>query len=195
MSDIAWPSEAVPYEFSLKRYTKVFRATSVFGKTGQNIDMLNDRWMVSCSIGIRSKEDSAALEAFVNSLRSGSGVVLCHHFSRPEIRGVLTNPTTQATLKGSQILVLNAQPGDNLKAGDMLGVGTQLYQVVIDCSTTTNTLTVPIILRLRSNIPAGLSVVTSKPAARFRLSSEASTTFGPGGSIMGTTLEFVEVVN
>jgi len=195
MSDITWPTVAVPYEFSLKRYTKVFRATSVFGKTGQNIDMLNDRWMVSCSIGIRSKEDAPALEAFVNSLRSGAGVVLCHHFTRPTIRGLLTNPTTRATPQGSENLSLNVQPGDNLKAGDMLGVGTQLYQVVLDCSTTTSILTVPVILRSRVDIAAGLPVTTLEPKGRFRLSSEASTSFGPGGVIMGTTLELVEVVN
>jgi hypothetical protein len=108
---------------------------------------------------------------------------------------VLTNPTTQAISKGSETLILNVQPGNYLKAGDMLGVGTQLYQVVLDCSTTTNTLVAPVILRPRADISAGLSVITSEPTGRFRLSSEASTTFGPGGAIMGTTLELVEVVN
>lgn len=195
MAEITWPSSATPYEFTLSRYTKVFRGSSVFGKSGQNIDMLNDRWMLSCSIGIKDSDDSAELEAFVNSLRSGSGVVRCHHFVRPVIRGVLTNPVTQTTAKGAQQLNITCAVGNYLKAGDMLGVGDQLFQVSIDCSTSTTTLTVPVTMRSRKTVSAGLQVITSQPTGKFRLASAASTTFGPGGVMMGTTLELVEVVN
>lgn len=194
MADISWPSSATPYEFTLSRYTKVFRGTSVFGKSGQNIDMLNDRWVISCSIGIRDADDSAELEAFVNSLRSGSGVLRCHHFARPVIRGVLTDTVTQAIAKGAQQLSITCAAGNYLKAGDMLGIGDQLFQVALDCSTATTTLTVPVTMRSRVAISAGLSVITSEPAGKFRLASAASTSFGPGGVMMGTTLELVEVV-
>ena len=195
MAEIAWPSSATPYEFTLSRYTKVFRGTSVFGKSGQNIDMLNDRWMVSCSIGIREADDSAELEAFVNSLRSGSGIVRCHHFSRPVIRGVLTNPVTQAIAKGAQQLSITCAVGNYLKAGDMLGVDDQLFQVALDCSTATTTLTAPVTMRSRKGIGAGLQIITSEPTGKFRLAAEASTSFGPGGVMMGTTLELIEFVN
>jgi hypothetical protein len=195
MAELTWPSVAVPSKFTLSRYTKVFRSISAFGKSGQNIDMLNDRWQISCEIGIRSKDDSAELEAFVNSLRSGVGIVRCHHFKRPVIRGVLTNPTTAAIAKGAQALTINCTAGNYLKAGDMLGVGDLLFQVALDCSTTTSTLSVPVTMRSRKAIASGLSVVVSEPTAKFRLRSEASTSFGPGGVIMGTTLEFVEVIN
>jgi len=194
MAELSWPSIATPSEFTLSRYAKVFRGTSVFGKTGQNIDMLNDRWKISCSIGVRSYDDSAELEAFVNSLRSGSGIVRCHHFARPVIRGVLTNPTTAAIAKGSQTLTLNCAAGNHLKAGDMLGIGELLFQVALDCETSTTTLSVPVTMRSRKAFSAGLTVVTSEPTGKFRLASAASTSFGPGGVIMGTTLELVEVV-
>ena len=136
MAELAWPLVATPYEFTLSRYTKVFRGSSAFGKSGQNVDTLNDRWMVSCSIGIRNKDDGAELEAFVNSLRSGSAIIRCPHFGRPTIRGVLTNPTTAAIAKGAQNLTINCAAGNYLKAGDMLGIGDQLFQVALDCQPT-----------------------------------------------------------
>jgi hypothetical protein len=195
MVELSWPSVATPSEFTLSRYAKVFRGTSAFGKSGQNIDMLNDRWKVTCSVSVRSYDDSAELEAFVNRLRSGSGIVRCHHFARPVIRGVLTNPTTAAIAKGSQTLTLNCAAGNNLKAGDMLGVGDQLFQVALDCKTDTTTLSVPVTMRSRKAVSAGLAIITSEPTGKFRLASAASTSFGPGGVIMGTTLNLVEVVN
>jgi len=194
MAEISWPKSATPQEFTLSRYTKVFRGTSVFSKSGQNIDMLNDRWKVSCSIGVRNPEDSFELEAFVNSLRSGSGIVLCHHFARPYIRGVLTNPLTQTIAKGAQQINITCESGNYLKAGDMLGVGDQLFQVAFDCSTNTSTLAVPLTMRSRKLVSAGFNVITSEPTGKFRLASTASITFGPGGVIMGTSLELVEVV-
>ena len=150
--------------------------------------------MVSCSIGIRDKDDGAELEAFVNSLRSGSAILRCHHFGRPAIRGVLTNPTTAAIVKGVQNLTINCAAGNYLKAGDMLGIGDQLFQVALDCSTVTTTLSVPITMRNRLDIAAGLTVTTTQPTAKFRATPGASTSFGPGGVMMSTTLELVEVV-
>lgn len=194
MAELSWPSVATPYEFTLSRYTKVFRGTSAFGRSGQNIDMLNDRWKISCSIGIRSRDDGAELEAFVNSLRSGAGVVRCHHFGRPTVRGVITNPTSGSIAKGAQSLTINCAAGDYLKAGDMLGVGGLLFQVALDCSTSTGVIVAPVTMRSRQALSAGLSVTTSQPTAKFRLASAASTSFGPGGVTMGTTLELVEVV-
>lgn len=194
MANLVWPSSAIPYEFTLSRYTKVFRGSSVFGKSGQNIDTLNDRWKVSCSIGIRDLEQGAEVEAFVNSLRGGAGIVECHHFSRPSIRGVLTNPTTQTTAKGQAVINLNCAAGNFLKAGDMLGIGDQLFQVALDCTAVGSTISVPVVMRNRKAIAAGLAVVTSQPTAKFRLVSAAATTFGPGGVIMATSLELVEAV-
>lgn len=192
MAEISWPFSATPSEFTLARSTKVFRGTSVFGRSGQNLDFLNDRWTLSCTIDIRDKDEGAELEAFINSLRSGAGIVLCHHFARPEIAGVLTNPLTQALSIGSQNLRINCAIGDYLKAGDMLGVGDQLFQVALDCTNTTGVLTVPITLRNRRAIAEGLTVITSRPTAKFRLSSAVAATFGPGGVIMSTSLELVE---
>lgn len=194
MSVVAWPETCIPYEFTLSRYTKVFRGTSAYGKSGQNVDMLNDRWKISCTIGLRSADDSPELEAFVNGLRSGASTTTCYHFKRPYIRGVLTNPLTQTMSKGAQNLSITCAIGDYLKAGDMLGINDQLFQVALDCTSTTTTLTVPVTLRSRDDIVAGLSVTTVKPTGNFRLLGTASTSYSPSAVIMDTTLEFVEVI-
>ena len=194
MANIAWPDCAIPYDFTLSRYTKVFRGTSIFGKSGQSVDTLNDRWLAKCSISLRDKDASAELEAFVNKLRGGGAVVLCPHFARPVIGGVLTNPTTQALGAGAQTLVLNCTAGDYLKAGDMLGIGEQLFQVAFDCSASGASISVPVTMRSRKPIAANTAVITSYPTGKFRLSSVASTTFSPGGITMGTDLELVEVL-
>lgn len=195
MANIAWPDSAIPSDFTLSRYTKVFRGTSLFGKSGQNLDTVNDRWLAKCSISIRDRDAAAELEAFVNKLRGGSAVVLCYHFARPVISGVLTNPTTIAMAMGVQNLTLNCAAGDYLKAGDMLGIGDQLFQTAFDCAASGTTITVPLTMRSRKPIAGSVAVTTVQPTGKFRLVGVGSTTFSPGGITMGTELELVEVIN
>ncbi len=196
MPNIVWPSILLPSEFALKRYTKVFRSKSMFGHTAQNADMLNDRWLASASMSSKDKDSAATLEAFINNLRGGANTVDLYHFARPTISGNMTGTVTYAEeLMGSQSLTIASPTGTTLKAGDMLGVYGLLVQVAFDCVSSGGLLVIPLTMRLRKTIPIGTTVITSKPTGKFRLAGQTSTSFGPGGRIMGLSIDLLEVIN
>lgn len=85
-------------------------------------------------------------------------------------------PTLSATAaQGAQSLsVTTSVAGVTVKAGDMLGVGTQLVMVGADATAAGTALTVPLASRLRASVASGSAVVWDKPRAKFRLSSDTS---------------------
>lgn len=193
MANIIWPSEAIPREFNLSRYTKVVRNVAIFGRKGQNIDMLNDRWLASVQIAARDADTSPILESFVNKLKAGASTVECYHFGRPEISGLLlSDMVTSTNPQGSEYLNVSAATGSTLKAGDMLGVSGLLLQVAFDCTAVSNAIQIPLTIRLRKPLSSGITVVTSKPTTKFRLSDIGSTTYGPGATIRGISLNLAE---
>ena len=195
MFDVQWPEFATPASFSLTKHTRAFSNVAGYSKKGQNVDILNDRWKVTLGISMRNRETAPRLEAFVNGLRRGISTVRLYHFGRQQILGTLTNPETLVTPRGSQTLNLQVQVGDFVKAGDMLGVGDQLFQVAFDAVATTTSLAVTLNSRVRLDIPSGIAVQTSQPTARFRVVGNPATSYGPGGVMLGLSLEFVEVIN
>lgn len=191
MANITWPSDLYPSEFSLKRYTKVFRGNSNYTQKGQTYNLLNDRWL--CSLSIPSKDAASAgkVDALMNSLRAGANTVSLWHMQRPNILGSIgASPTCQSAPIGSSTISLTVPAGSRLYAGDMLGISGQLLQVAFDCTTATTTLIVTLVGRTRK-VTSG-SVTTASPTAQFRLIGTASSTYGPGGRIIGQTLEFAE---
>lgn len=196
MANIAWPDQAIPSEFSLTRYTKVLRNKSMFGHTGQNIDLLNDRWLASVSLATKSKEDAGVIESFVNNFRSGANTVQIYHFSRPEISGRLSTPTLYSNITlGSESINIAAQAGDSLKAGDMLGIAGLLLQVAFDCQAAGGVLTATLTHRVRKSVSSGTAVQIEKPTGKFRLIGKGSSSYGPGGIIIASTYEFAEVID
>lgn len=195
MANLAWPSELIPFEFTLARFTKVFRGKSVFGRSGQNLDTLNDRWTVSMSCSAKNSSVAASIEAFIANMRNGANTVDIYHFARPSVSGSLTGvPSAFSTGQGSQVLTVSAPNGSALKSGDMLSVGGMLNQVSEDCTASAGSLTIPLVMRLRKPVSAGEAVILDKPTARFRLAESISPTYGPGGYIMSMGLNFVEVL-
>jgi len=83
-----------------------------------------------------------------------------------------------------------------LKAGDMIGVSGQLFQVKSDCTANASgVLTVPLVNRSRRSITSGASVLWDKPTAEFYMMDPRSRsvyTPGFGGS---QTIELVEKVS
>lgn len=196
MANVVWPSELYPSEFSLKRYTKVFRGKSIYTQKGQTYNMLNDRWLCSLSVPTKSSIEAGSIEALINSLRGGANTVSLWHMQRPNIAGSIgSTPTCQAANIGATTLTLNVPVGSKLYAGDMLGVSEQLLEVAFDCETASTTLSVPIVGRTRKVVNSGTSVITSAPVVRFRLIGNASSTYGPGGRIIGQSFDFAEDIS
>lgn len=82
-----------------------------------------------------------------------------------------------------------------LLAGDMLGDGTQLYQVAEDCTATdAGDMTVPVVNRARGVVASGTTLLWDRPTALFALPAmEQSTTWLRGGSVDSMVVDAVEV--
>lgn len=80
-----------------------------------------------------------------------------------------------------------------LKAGDMLGLGSQLFMAAEDATATdAGEMTVPVVHRVRSTLTAGSAVTWDKPTAEFTMPSRfASVVHFPGG-IEGAGLDLEE---
>lgn len=196
MSNIIWPQTLIPSEFSLRRYTKVFRSKSIFSQSGQNTDTLNDRWLASVTIASRDNSEASKLEAFIANLRNGANTVELYHFSRPTITGTMSGTiTANSAALGSQTLSIATQTGTTLKAGDMLGVSGLLVQVAFDCEAVNGIIDIPLTMRLRKPVSVGTTVIKSNPTAKFHANGQTSTSFGPGGRIMGVSFDLLEVIN
>jgi hypothetical protein len=197
MPNLLWPSYAIPSSFDIKRYAKTIRSMSVFGRVGQNFDLVNDRWIVEVSISIRDAAIGAQIEAFVNYMRNGANTVEIYHFYRKKPLGsMLGTPVTNGvTPQGSDAISIQAVAAETLLAGDMIGINNQLFQVAFNCAANgSGIISVPIVGRVRESIPDDAIVVLQSPTARFRLSQEGSVTFGRGGHMEKTSLMFCEVI-
>jgi hypothetical protein len=74
------------------------------------------------------------------------------------------------------------EPGATVKAGDMLGVGSQLFQVRTDAAANdAGLMTVQTVNRTRVSLTSGAAVVWDRPTATFAVQDQSSAfNFGPG---------------
>lgn len=159
-------------------------AASPYGGSEQAIDLLNDRWIMNLQLIQNSYANAQAIEAFIGSFRGQVNTAYLYHFARPTptgtVRGTLTL-NASAAQGASSIVVTGCNPTTGtFKAGDMLGVGTQLLMVASDCTAVAGVITVPIINRLRAALSSGAAVTWSAPTAEFRLLSSSGVNYVAG---------------
>ncbi len=159
------------------------------------VDLLVDRWEASITLGVRYADDAAAIEAFLNNFRGQVNTVGLWPFYRPVPRGTMRGSPVlaSAVAQFAASLPLTVAAGATLKAGDFLGVNSQLVQVASDCAAVGTLLTVPIINRLRSAASSGSVVTWQKPTAQFRLLTNPGMVYRQG-IVDGLTLDFGEAI-
>ena len=174
--------------------------SSPYGGSEQAVDLLNDRWLMTCELPPSPRHSEGAWrEAFINNLRGQSNTVALWHFTRPAPRGTMRGTLTlnaSAAQGASSIVVTGGagQAGTTLLAGDLLGVGSLLLQVGADCTANgSGVVTVPIANRLRRALSSGASVTWDKPTAEFRLATHSGVHYGPR-SVSATSFDFVEKI-
>lgn len=200
MSTITLPVGFCPNAFSLRLATVQRAHSSPFGGSEQVVDLLNDRWMASMTLPMRLHSDAAKYEAFVASMRGMTNTVNLHHFVRKVPRGTMRGaPVTyfSPTAQGSDHIIIRTVPnlvGVTLLAGDLIGVDGLLLQVAADCvSVADGGINVPLVNRVRRQIPIGVPVTWDRPTAPFRLMSAPSVQYVPGYA-EGVSLDFAEVI-
>jgi hypothetical protein len=167
--------------FSLAVNQRVY--ASVFGGAEQAVDLLNDRWTVTCELAGRSHAAGAEIEAFIAAMRGQVNTCSLWHFTRPQPRGTArgTMVLNAAAAQGaSSISVSGVSPANGtLLAGDILGVGGQLLMVASDCVAAGGIVTIQIVNRLRAALSSSAAVTWDKPTASFRLLSSEGVTYSP----------------
>ncbi len=197
MSTITRPTQFIPRACTLTLSTNQRVSASPFGGSEQAVDMLNDRWMLSCDLPPSSHVSAAWLEAFIASMRGQVNVVALYHFARPQPRGTArgTMLINGAIAQGaSSIAIDGISPSTGtLLAGDMLGVGGQLFMVAADVTASGGAATVSIVNRVRTALADNTSVTWDRPTALFRLVSSPSVAFAPGLATP-TGFDFAEAI-
>ncbi len=197
MSTVALPSGFMPATCRLTLSTNQRVNAAPFGGSEQAIDLLNDRWLLSCELREGLFADGAWREAFIDSFRGQVNVSNLYHFARPipagTVRGTLTLVASAA--QGASIIrVTGCTPSDgSLLAGDMLGIGGLLLRVASNCAAVAGVITVPIVNRLRAAQSSGAAVTWNMPTAPFRLLSNTGVDYG-SGRVSATSFEFGEAI-
>lgn len=172
-------------------------SVSPFGGSEEAVDLLNDRWLVSCELPPRLMRDGGWIEAFIGQLRGQSNTTLIHHFVRPyplgTIRGTL-QLNAAAAQGASSIVIKGCVPTTGtLLAGDMLGVGGLLLMVASDCTAVAGVCTVPITNRLRVAQLINAAVTWDKPTVAMRLIDTSGVGYAPAIA-NGVTFDFGEAI-
>lgn len=173
MSLITVPSVLVPSScsFELKVFDRV--NSSMFGGSEQAVDLLNDRWVVEIGQDVIEFLDAAEIEAFIGAMRGRTNTAQLYHYARPQPRGTArgTMLVNGAVAQGaSSIAIDGISPSTGtLLAGDMLGIGSQLFMVASAVTAVAGAVTVPITGRVRTAIADNAAVTWDKPKVECRL--------------------------
>lgn len=198
MTTIALPTGLRPASFSLSLATNQRVNASPFGGSEQAVDLLNDRWMATMELPARTHAQAAAIEAWIASMRGQVNVAAIYHFARPVPRGtargtILVNGAVAQGASSFAVDGISPSTG-TLLAGDMLGVGSQLFQVAADVTASGGAATVSIVNRVRTAIADNASVTWSAPTVLCRLLNRPIVTLVPRLADR-VVLEFGEVIS
>ncbi|MBK5203847.1 MAG: hypothetical protein JJD98_00110 [Polaromonas sp.] len=183
MSVITLPAAFKPHSCQLTQSVNQRVSAAPFGGSEQAIDLLNDRWLLSCELPNQLNSEGAWREAFIGALRGQVNVVNLYHFARKAPRGTVRGTLTLsagAAQGASSIVITGCNPATGtLLAGDMLGVGGLLLMVANDCAAVAGVITATITNRLRVAQSSGAAVTWDKPTAAFRLLATNGVGYSP----------------
>jgi hypothetical protein len=184
MTTYAWPSGGgwLPSmcSITLKPNTREFE--SQYSGAYQGVDLMGERFVMSLRLPAVARRDAGAREAFFNRLR-GVHFVSTWHFARPQPLGTQRGaPTLSADVaQGATSLPMsNLTTSATWLAGDMLGIGGQLFQVAADVTVSGTTATVTVVNRARAALSNGAAVTWDRPTAEWRLTAPVVVSHVPG---------------
>lgn len=176
-----WLLNFAQFDWGIQKAGTQFR--SPFNGSLQAGDFLAERWVISVTLPPRARADAGAVEAFINVMVGGVNRVRLPHMAsgtkpaRRVPRGTLRGtPTLRADIaRGDTVLPLQAVAGETIKAGDMLGCNSQLYQVFSDATADgTGALDVVTVNRVRGAAALGAAVVWDAPTSLFVMPTMAA---------------------
>lgn len=191
MALITLPATFKPRTCSLELFVNQRGNAAPFGGSEQVLDLLNDRWLLTCALPEGHQFKGAAIEAFIGALRGKVNTVALWHFVRPFPRGTIAGAKTLSAAAAQGASSISITATGTVLAGDMLGVSGLLLMAANDATSVAGVITVPLVNRLRKALSSGAAVITDKPTANFRLHATSGVQYGPGYS-SGATFDFAE---
>lgn len=196
MTTIVWPSSlsvVAALDLSIEYDVQLNIARS---GTIDTYGLPGARWVATLTFAAdKETRYRPQIEALVASLRGGARALSMHHLGRQTPNGTLTGSPTvgTATAKGDNTVAL-ANCNGTLKAGDMIGVGTELFMVEEDATPVSSAMTVKVSPAVRSINAIGTAVVWNKPSILWIPRSNIAGPFpyAPGKVRPGFSLELVE---
>lgn len=166
MSTFDWPASLTPQSvaWGIQKAAVGFR--SPLAGSLESIEFPGQFWRASVTLAAAKLRNGGEGEAFFSRLAGGAERVRVPYWPRLVPRGTLRGaPTLSAgAARGDlQLVLATAGATDTLKAGDMIGVGGQLFQVFQDCVAVASVLTVPLVNRVRATIASASAVTWNSP--------------------------------
>jgi hypothetical protein len=188
-----YPAALVPETIEWASIKSSVQFKSPFNGATESIEFPGERWAVSLGVQPFYARDGGQAEAFWARLAGGMERVRIWHFMRPQPLGSMRGTPTVAVAAVRGDLVLQLNTTGTLKAGDMIGVGSQLCQVFQDCEPSGGVLSVPLVQRIRGAVSAGTSVVWQKPTALFVMPATSSRSSYSMNQLNRATIDLEEV--
>lgn len=197
MTTFIWPSSVVPSSLVWTPVNNARTFTSTFNKTDQTVDLGGARWSVSATFPPRRDIAAQSIRALISRLSSGVDDVALwdqkYSFPFGSMRGVCTLGGAHAM--GVDVLYIQTL-GGTLFAGDKIGVGCQVFQVVQDAISNVNGLMeVKVWPRTWSAFSDGTPVTWRNPCARFKLETPTGIGYQLGDIAEGFQLTFMQRVS
>jgi hypothetical protein len=197
MTAYAWPFKCNRFEMRILPNTRTF--TGPYTPTTQTLDLLGERLMVSLDIPPTTDARSGAQrEAYFNRLKASANTITLGHQKLLLPQGSLRGSPTiaSAITQLANMATITTTAGATLFAGDWIGFGGQLVQIMADTAADgSGAMPIEFQPRARTNIAAGAAVLWSAPTANFILkpgTPNVPTSWTPGMA-GGATIELIEV--
>ena len=197
MTIYAWPAWPVN-RFELRIIPNLRTFSGPYTPTIQVLDLMGERWAARLDLVVtNSTIEAAAREAYFDRLKGMAHQVSLWHLRLIAPQGTLRGtPTVLDNItQMSNATRLQTTAGATLRAGDMLGLGSQLVRIMADATADgTGAISIEFQPRARIAIASGAAVTWAKPTANFmqRSADGVPTVWAPGRA-EGASIEFIEV--
>ena len=163
----------------------------------QSTSVPGTRWACSLIFDNHLPEDRAQIEGFFSLIRRQNRIVM-HRLDRPKALGTINSGgvllNSILAQFGSVAVLKNCGANKLLKAGSMIGIGSQLFMTAFDAvSNSSGIMTVTLSVSSRLTHGADTAVTLDKPTAKWMYNSNGADFARSGQVATPLTIDLVEV--
>lgn len=188
-----YPESLIPQSMEWRSLKAAIQSRSPFTGAVEGVEFAAERFAWTLTLPERRQANAAEAQAFFARIAGGIERVRMRAFTRSIPRGTLRGLPTLAAPVERGALSLQIAGSGTLRAGDLFGVGDQVFMNFQHCGDIAGVITVQLVHRARKAIPAGTAVVWDKPTFLVNLPTPSSSLSLRPGAAAGMTVELVEV--